>query len=246
MILACAATLPAEGIVASQNENDGGIAAAAESSDIRHPEVSTQHSRLRGTGILILDPRDSEEMVKERVRRFLFGSEGGILPEARQAEIEREVDALLTADRDTSNQLPQISFVFHRKITLKVFRNLVLESDLARQSEQVCPTACPFRALDDHGLHIHLTKPLGGHGDTVLALRIDESEGSPEEALRDRLADAMDLRRDWMKRYSELGNEWKPVGRLFGVQVFLGDPRSEGGCCHGRQIDSLDHTRSSS
>ena len=96
----------------------------------------------------------------------------------------------------------------------------LLNSELALQSEKVCPEDCSFRDLDEDSLHIHLTKPAGGPGDTVLVLKIQESYDSPEEA---RLAGALSLRPDWLKRRA--GEDGlRPAGvRVFGLRVTLTD-----------------------
>ncbi len=192
----------------------------AEDSDSSRPEVATRQAPLRGSGLLIVDPHDSEDQIKIRLRS-LFSFEGqDVIPSAqRQAEIAREVDALFAGDGAVSRELPEVSFEFRQKTSVALFRMSLLRSKLARQSDKVCPEDCSFRDLEEDSLHIHLTKPAGGPGDTVLVLKIQESYDLPGEAP---LAGALSLRRDWLKRTAE--DDVKPAGvRVFSLRVTLTD-----------------------
>jgi len=186
----------------------------------RKQAAATEQSPLHGTGLLIVDPRDSQERIKDRMRSF-FSFEGLDVSssEQRQMEIAHKVDALFAADNATSNESPKVFFEFRQDTSLDSFRMSLLSSELARQSDEVCPEDCPFRDLDEDSLHVHLTAPTGGPGDTVLVLRIRKSHDSPEGG---RLVSALSLRRDWVKRAHESGV--RPAGvRLFGLRVTLRD-----------------------
>jgi len=209
----CVAMLPSGSLASGEGQEQNPYDDAAQ---VSHPQ-----SPLRGTGILILDPRDSRDVVKERIHKFFSEVGAEISRDLRQAEIKRQVDALLAAD---SEAVPQISLVFRQATTRDIFHGLLLEADSARESEEVCPITCPFRDLYKDGVHIHLTKPVGGPGDTVIALEIDGPSSSRQKTLDDRLAEALQLRESWLERYPELRNKRKPIARMFGVQIFAGDP----------------------
>ena len=180
--------------------------------------VATEQSQLRGTGFLIVDPRDSQEQIKDRMRRF-FSFEGwGVTPsERRRAEIAREVDALFAADGAAPNEFPEVSFRVRQRSSVDLFRVSLMSSELGRQSDEVCPEDCLFRDLDEDSLHIHLTRPLGSLGDTVLVLRIREAYDSPDGG---RLASTLTPRPDWLKGTHADGA--RPAGaRVFGVRVTL-------------------------
>ena len=216
----CAAMFPMSTLA------DDGVKKAVETvipagdSDSSRAEVSTRQASLGGSGLLIVDPADSQDQIKARLRSF-FSFEGqNVVPsEQRQAEIAREVDALFAADGAVSRGLPELSFEFRQETSAKLFRVSLLDSELARQSDDVCPEDCSFRDLEDDSLHIHLTKPAGGPGDTVLVLRIQEYYDTPDEA---RLAGALSFRRDWLKRTGV--DNLTPAGlRIFGLRVTLTD-----------------------
>ena len=199
----------------------GNAARVAKESSRRPSEAQNPQNLFRGIGILILDPRDSREVVKERIREF-FSEVGDEIPgDPRRVEIRRQVDALLATGGE---EIPQVSFVFRQATTADMFREFLLESDSARESEEVCGITCPLRELYNDGVHIHLTKPAGEPGDTVIALRIDQPNGAGEWTLNDRVAQALQLHRRSLRRYPELRHERKPIARVFGVQVFVGDP----------------------
>ena len=183
--------------------------------------VPAEQSQIRGTGFLHVDPLDSHEQIKDRMRKF-FAFEGqDVIPsEQRQAEIARDVDALFVTDGATRNEFPpEVSFEVRWSSSVDLFHASLLSSELARQSDEVCPSDCSFRDLDEDSMHIHLTKPTGGSGDTVLVLRFHGLFDSPEER---RLADASSVRPDWLKR--TLTEGMRPPGiRVFGLRVTLTD-----------------------
>ena len=216
----CAAMVSMSSLAAKAGTRKDGAAAPAEDSGSRQVGVATEQSQLRGTGFLIVDPRDSQEQIKDRMRRF-FSFEGqDVTPsEQRQTEIAREVDALFATDGAAPEEFPEVSFEVRQRSSVDLFRVSLLSSELARQSDEVCPEDCSFRDLDGDSLHIHLTRPAGGPGDTVLVLRIQEPYDSPEES---RLAGALPLRPDWLKRTHADGV--RPAGvKLFGLRVTLAE-----------------------
>lgn len=181
-------------------------------------EDPAREGALRGSGLLIIDPRDSQDQIKTRLRRiFSFAGQDINTSKSRQTEIEREIAALFGDDTSVAEELPEVSFVFHRGASADAFRTSLLNSELVHQSDEVCPEDCVFRDSIEDSMHIHLTKPVGGPGDTVLVLRIPEPRDWTEEAF---LAGAMSLRREWSKRIDE--NYVTPKGmRVFGLRVTL-------------------------
>ena len=146
--------------------------------------------------------------------------------EPYQRALKPGVDAFLASDWAASEELPQFSFFPRRETAADRFYESLREIDLVRQSEEVCPEGCLLRGLDGDALHIHLTKPLGGSGDTVLVLKFKEPKDLPAQDWEEEaLSNVLDLHREWTQQYSELPDERKPFGRLFGIQVFLGDSR---------------------
>ena len=90
---------------------------------------------------------------------------------------------------------------------------------MARQSDEVCPEDCSFRDLDEDSFHIHLTKPAGAPGDTVLVLTFQNPYDSPKGSGH---ASALSLGRDWLKRPGDDGLQ-PPGLRIFGLRVTLTD-----------------------
>ena len=219
----CAPTLPGAGLTSEDKKRGQSPPPGA---DFHNAEaLPPLRSQLSGTGILILDPIDSPELIKERLRNFLWEVGTGAPANRRHAEIERELGSLFAVDGGTSGELPQISFEFYRDPTLHMLRESLRDSDLARQGEELCSATCRFRELDnDGGVHIHLTRPSEEPGGSVLAFWFKETDGTPEEARKGQQPDGLDQRHDWLERYSELGSESKPAGRLFGVRVYVGNP----------------------
>ena len=116
-----------------------------------------------------------------------------------------------------------MSFRFHRETTVAMLHQSLLTSDLVLASERVCPANCPFRDLDEDTLHIHLTKPTGGRGDSVFVLNLPnpDSPGGIREKLLER---ARVFRSSWAKQNYELDEGSKPGLRFIGLRVFLGEP----------------------
>lgn len=102
--------------------------------------TSSQQGALRGIGILFLDSRDSEEIVKERIRRFLSEAVGSGAPvEAYQREFGSDLETLMGSDWAAPEELPQFSFKVYRQTTARDYYRFLREHPLARQSEAVCP-----------------------------------------------------------------------------------------------------------
>ena len=205
-------------VAGSAGTRKEGSAIPTEDFGSRQAGDSTEQSQLRGTGFLFVDPRDSQEQIKGRMRRFFsFEGQDGIPSEQRRLEIARDVDALFAADGAPPNEFLEMRFEVRRSSSVDLFRVSLLSSELARQSDEVCPRDCSFHDLDEDSFHIHLTKPTGGPGDTVLVLKIHESYDSSEGSL---LADALSVRPNWLKR--TLAEGMKPPGiRVFGMRVTL-------------------------
>ena len=216
----CAVIFSTNTLAGDSGKKKEGVAVPAEKSDSSRAEAASGQTQLHGTGLLIVDPRDSQEQIKDRMHRFFsFEGEDVLAPEQRKTEIAREVDALFADDGAAPKELPEITFEFRGNTSVDLFRVSLLSSELARQSDEMCPEGCRFRDLDEDWLHIHLTRPTGGPGDTVLLLNLQKSYGSPEEA---RLASALPLRHDRLKRAHEDGV--RPAGvRIFGLRVTLTD-----------------------
>ena len=219
----CTPTLRAGGVTSEDSRREQSPPHGADSDNAE--ALLPPRSQLSGTGILILDPLDSPELIRERLRNFFLEVGTGSRAKRRHAEIERELGSLFAVDGGTSGELPQISFKFYRAPTLHMVREFLRDSDLARQGEELCSPTCRLRDLDsDGGVHIHLTRPSEESSGSVLAFWFKETDGTPEEARKDQQPDGLDQRHDWLERYSELGSESKPAGRLFGVRVYVGNP----------------------
>lgn len=212
-------------------------------------ETRPADSELAGTGILILDSRDSLPLVKRLLQEFLIETGGDITFDSRQSEIESEVDMLFADDGSASSVLPRISFRFGQEDEANMVAGFLKASDYFLRSNEVCPGNCRFRDLDhdsDH-VHIHLTRAAGGEGDTVLAFRFDRREDASGRRLDYDLARNQELRREWLMRYSLLPDEVpddtpdasstetaendppshdrsSPATRLFGTRVVVGNP----------------------
>lgn len=219
------ATLPTW-VLVGEVEASGEIAHFPEFSNIGSSKASSQQSSLRGMGILFLDSRDSKEVVKERIRRFLSEAIGSDTPEEEhQRGVARVLRALMASDWAVPEELPQFSFKAYRHSNAGELYRAMREHPLARQSEAVCPQTCLFRQLGPEGMHIHLTRTLEGAGDTILVLKFRGAYGSTAENWEEEFMEVLDLRHVWLEQYSGLEHDRKPVGRLFSVQVFLGDSR---------------------
>lgn len=219
----CAPTLSAGGLTSENNKREQSPPPGADSHNAE--ALPSLRSQLSGTGILILDPLDSPELIKERLRDYFLEVGTDAPMDRRHAETERELDSLFAADGEMSGELPQFTFEFHQDHTLQTLRESFLDSNLARQGEELCSATCRFRELDnDGGVHIHLTRPSEEPGGSVLAFWFKETDGTLEEARKGQQPDGLDQRLDWLERYSEPGSEPKPSARLFGVRVYVGNP----------------------
>lgn len=195
----------------------GGLPAPAANAEGENPYY------LRGVGILILDPRDPPEAVKERLRQFLEQVRPNVPPELRQESNRRQLEALLEADWESGEELPQMELSFHPDMTVEMIQRFCESTPMARESAAVCPAACPLRALGPNTIHIHLTRPTGG-GDSIIAFRLFNPDGSQPTTRKEREDQAVAMGQGMSDRYGEFGYERKPVTRLFGVGVVVGDP----------------------
>ncbi len=190
------------------------------------PEASAQEDReappvLRGSGIMILDPRDEPEEITRRFREFLIEARSGAPRPLGNEDMRRQIDALLAGPIE-EDRLPQLSLVFAPGVTRSTVLRTLEGTPSAAASREVCPRACPVAAMFSQGFHLHLTRAAGSLGDSILAIDLDAGrEGAGEPA---RLAEAQRRRQSLLERYPDLGPARRPVARLFGVGIFLGEP----------------------
>ena len=195
------------------------------SSVAEEPSEEGKDHGLRGMGILILDPRDSPEVVKERLREFLDQIRPNIPPKYREESNRRQLEALLAADWESQQNLPQLDLQFHKDVLADMIHGFILTTPIAKESEKVCTTACPFREYYKNGVHIHLTRSVGGKGDSVIALHVYDPRRSTGLSLMDQIDLTINLRDSLLAEYPDLGFDRKPVGKLFGLRVYIGDPK---------------------
>ena len=181
---------------------------------------------LRGSGILLIDPRDREEDVKARLRLFVQEARATLPPEWRQEETHRQIDALLASGLPDPDHVPQLSFFLPPDVTADRVRGYIDNTPSARESRRVCPAACPLREMFASGFHIHLTRSAGGAGDSILAVEFAGAFSPPSDAAAEaaRFEEARHRQQNLLERYPEMGYERQPVGRLFGARVYLGEP----------------------
>jgi hypothetical protein len=210
-------------------------AAPAPSTDPNPPQTRLQaappparplQEPLRGSGILIIDRRDREEDVKARLRLFVQEARARLPPEWRQEETRRQIDALLASDLPDPSHVPQLSFFLAPDVTADRVRGYIDNTPSARDSRRVCPAACPLRQMFANGFHIHLTRPAGGAGDSILAVEFAGAFSPPSDAVAEaaRLEEARHRQLNLLERYPEMGYERQPAGHLFGARVYLGEP----------------------
>ena len=180
-----------------------------------------QSVEMRGVAILVLDPLDDPEQVKERFRRLLDELRPSLPPGLHQEENRRQIDAVLAADWNSSSPLPQIDLVFPGEMTAEGLYRLILSTPMAQESREICPVSCPLRDLHGNGIHIHLTRPVGGPGDSILVVQVFE----PRDTAQDSVGLALQLDERVKAWYPELGYRRKPIGKIFGVGVVVGNPK---------------------
>jgi hypothetical protein len=186
--------------------------------DAAPPAPEADRAALRGVGVLIIDPLDSPDQVRERLRQFVMEARANVPPEQQREEVRRQVDALLSAPADPDAPLPQIRIVFQPGMTAARVLSYMENTPSARASRELCPASCPVTALYHDGMHVHLTRPYGGLGDSVFAISF---EGGGEAAA---VAEAAARRRSLLERYPVGAGERRPIGTVFGVSVYLGEP----------------------
>lgn len=180
--------------------------------------------RLRGVGLLILDPRDPPERVKERLRLFLDQVRPNV-PEALRQDSNREkLEALLAADWKPGENLPDLDLVFHPDMTVDQIHRYLEMTPVARESAAVCPAACPLRDPGGTTIHIHLTRPTDSGGDSIILLHLYMSDGSEPVASQDQIDATVEMGKGLTERYGDYGYDRRPLTRLFGVRVVAGEP----------------------
>lgn len=174
---------------------------------------------LRGAGVVIVDPLDSAEDVRERLRQFVLEVRANVPPEMQREEVRRQVDALLSAPPAPGAPIPQLRIAFQPGMTAAQILSYMENTPSARASRAVCPLACPAAVLYSDGMHVHLTRPHGGPGDSVFALAFEG--GSAEGG---GVGQAAERRQSLLERYPIGADSRRPVGTVFGVGVYLGEP----------------------
>jgi hypothetical protein len=182
------------------------------------PPAAPEKPSLRGAGVVIVDPLDSPEEVRERLRQFVLEVRANVPPEKQREEVRRQVDALLSTPPGPDAQIPQISIVFQPGMTAAQILSYMDHTPSARASREVCPVACPVAALYRDGMHVHLTRPHGGAGDSVFALAFEGPAGASGG-----VEQAAERRQSLLERYPIGADARRPVGTIFGVGVFLGE-----------------------
>ena len=214
--------LPSGGDSASCGAGAGEDTGASDEKD----RPSSGKGKLRGTGMLILDPRDSSEEAKEMLRKLLEEIHTIIPARLHQEANRRQMEALLAADWADPDSLPELSFIFHEEMTAELLHRFIIDTPTGRASEEFCKIACALdEVLDREGVHIHLTRPSGGTGGTVLALEFYESEGPGGISSETLEAEVLEFRDALRENWEEFGYDREPIGRIFGVRVVVGDPR---------------------
>lgn len=176
---------------------------------------------MRAVAILVLDPLDDPEQVKERFRQLLDELRPSLPPGLHREENRRQIDAVLAADWNSTSPLPRIDLVFPGEMTPEGLYRLILSTPIAQESREVCPVSCPLRDFQENGIHIHLTQPVGGPGDSILVVQVFE----PQDTAQDPVGLALQLDETVKARYTELGYRRKPIGKIFGVGVVVGNPK---------------------
>ena len=193
------------------------------------PAASSQaenKGKLRGTGMLILDPRDDLEKAKEQLRLLLEQIQSHIPERMRRQANRRQLDALLASDWSDPETLPELAFVFDDEMTAVLLHQFIVQTQVGKASEEYCQISCALEEIfDQEGVHIHLTRPSGGPGDTVLAVEFYDSVGP--EGISDAVleAEVLEFRSQLRDNWEEFGYDREPIGRIFGVRVVVGDPR---------------------
>jgi hypothetical protein len=177
---------------------------------------------LRGSGYLIVDPRDSHEKVRQRLRKFVHEVRSSVPPELGREETRRQVDAFLESDLMSDGDLPHLAMEFPPGVTHHNVITHLENTPSARESRHICPLSCPVEAMFKNGFHIHLTRPAGGPGDSVLAL---ELYGGPDEGTSSHPhAAGYPPRESLLDRYPLSDDGRVPIGQAFGVRIYLGEP----------------------
>ena len=217
-------SIPALILTAVLLSGGGGPAAAADDEQVE------QEYRLRGIGILILDPRDPPDLVKEKLRQFLDQVRPNVPDEYREEANRRQLEALLEADWRDGEALAQLDLVFHPGVTVEMIRDTVRATPVGTRSAEVCPAACPLRGHRPQAIHLHLTRGEEGAGDSIIAFRFfgggnDGGDGGQDPGRDARVSQALELGRGFVDNYGQYGYDRAPVTKVFGVGVVVGAPR---------------------
>ncbi len=184
---------------------------------------SARPAPLRGTGYLILDPRDAPDEVRARLSKFVLEVRlhSDILP----GELRRQVDAFLGSDFGGPEPLPNLPLLFPPGTSRDQVLSYLRNTRSARESELFCPRACPIEALFSDGFHIHLTRPTGSAGDSLFALEFTGggASGAQTQELGAVVEGASKRKQSLLERYPTQTAGRKPVGKVFGVPIYLGE-----------------------
>ena len=181
-------------------------------------------NHLRGVGLLILDPRDPPELVKERLRLFLEQVRPNVPAELRQESNRQPIEALLEADWESGDELPQLDLFFHPDMTVDLIHRFIEMTPVAMESTGSCPATCPLRDHSGATIHIHLTRPTAGGGDSIIIFHLYNPGGSEPATRQQHIDQAVAMGQGITDRYSDYGYDRKPKMKLFGVGVVVGDP----------------------
>ncbi|MEE8537499.1 MAG: hypothetical protein V3U86_06360 [Acidobacteriota bacterium] len=189
------------------------------------PQPARTAEPLRGSGYLILDHRDSQETVKARFRKFVDEVRLSVPPELSREETRQQVDAFLESDLTSSEDLPHLDLEFAAGVTRENLIAYLENTASAQESRLICSLSCPVRAMFRNGFHIHLTRPAGGLGDSVFALELHGSRADHGPKPSQTSTSGLDIERhSLLDRYPVADDGRKPIGRVFGVRIYLGEP----------------------
>ncbi len=198
------------------------VAAASEEAD--PPQTAQATEPLRASGYLILDHRDSQRMVKARLRKFIDEVRSSVPPGFSREETRRQVDTFLESDLESSEDLPHLNLEFAAGVTPDNLIAYLENTPSAQESRHLCSLSCPVKAMFKNGFHIHLTRPAGGLGDSVFALELRGARvGHGPNPTQTSTSGLEVERQSLLDRYPVAADGRKPVGRMFGVRIYLGE-----------------------
>lgn len=189
------------------------------------PQTARASEHLRASGYLILDHRDSQEMVKARLRKFIDEVRSSVPAELSREETRRQVDSFLESDLVSSEDLPQLDLEFAAGVTRDNLIAYLENTPSAQESRHICSLSCPVKSMFKSGFHIHLTRPAGGLGDSVFALELHGGRADHGPNPAQTSSSGLEIeRQSLLDRYPVADDGRKSVSRVFGVRIYLGEP----------------------